>query len=178
MRQSIVLIGMMGAGKTAVGTELARRLGATFTDSDVEIQTAAAMTIPEIFARDGETFFRARETQVLSRILSGPPGVVATGGGAWLQAENRALIRASGVAVWLDCDLQTLWKRVRHRTTRPLLMTADPLGTLTDLLARRAPVYATADIRLRVASDDSIATTAARLIDAVRTTRPALLESA
>ena len=178
MRQSIVLIGMRGAGKTAVGSELARQLGVTFTDSDAEIQTAAAMTIPEIFARDGEAFFRARETQVLSRILSGPPAVVATGGGAWLQPANRQLIRNAALSVWLDCDLQILWNRVRHRTTRPLLMTADPFGTLSAMLEQRAPVYATADVRLRVGSDDSITLTAQRLLDAIRTTRPHLLEPA
>ena len=137
MRQSIVLIGMMGAGKTAVGTELARQLGVRFLDSDAEIEPAAALTVSEIFERFGESFFRDRETQVLERLLSGPAGILATGGGAWVQPRNRDLIGRSAVSVWLDCDLETLWRRVRSRPTRPLLKTPDPRGTLK-LAWRRA----------------------------------------
>ena len=148
MRRNIVLVGMMGAGKTALGTELARRLHVPFTDSDVEIETAAAMSISEIFARDGEPFFRDREAQVIARILKDMPRVISTGGGAWMQDRNRAAIRASGLSVWLDCDLETLWHRVRNRPTRPLLQTPDPRGTLDRLLRERAPVYALADVRV------------------------------
>lgn len=178
MKRSIVLIGLMGAGKSAVGAELARQLSVPFVDSDAEIEAAAAMTVSEIFARDGEAFFRDREHRVLARLLQAPPRVVATGGGAWMQAPNRGLIREAGVSVWLDCDLETLWRRVRHRPTRPLLQTPDPRGTLERLLAERAPVYATADITVEVGSHDSIQATTARVLDTIRQTRPELLEPA
>jgi shikimate kinase len=144
--KTVVLVGMMGAGKTAVGTVLARQLGVGFSDSDDEIVRAAAMTIPEIFARDGEAFFRAREAEVLARLLRGPPGVLSTGGGAFLSEANRAAIAASGVSVWLRADVEVLWSRVRHRAHRPLLRTADPRGTLAALAEARAPIYALADI--------------------------------
>ena len=175
---SIVLIGMMGAGKSAVGAELGRRLGVPVRDTDAEIARAAAMTIPEIFARDGEAFFRNRETEVLARLLSGPGGIVSTGGGAWMRPENRALIGAAGVTVWLNPTLATLWNRVRQKTTRPLLQTPDPRGTLERLHAERAPVYALADVTVDVRSADSVDTTATRVLDAIRAHRPDLLERA
>jgi shikimate kinase len=140
------MIGMMGAGKTAVGTALARLLGVGFLDSDEEIVRAAQMTVAEIFARDGEAFFRARESEVLARLLSGPPVVLSTGGGAFLADQNRRLIQGKGVSVWLKADLDLLWNRVRHKSTRPLLRTPDPKRTLTDLVAARGPVYALADV--------------------------------
>lgn len=168
MKRSIVLVGMMGAGKSAVGAELARRLGVPHLDTDAEIARAAAATIPEIFARDGEDFFRARETEVLGRVLRGPPAVVSTGGGAWMRPENRALVAEAGVSVWLDCPLALLWHRVRHKPTRPLLQTPDPLGTLTRLLAERAPTYALAEVTIPVREGDSIETTASRVLEAVR----------
>lgn len=146
LAKTVVLVGMMGAGKTAVGTALARLLGVGFIDSDDEIVRAAAMTIPEIFARDGEAFFRAREAEVLARLLRGPPRVLSTGGGAFMSEVNRAAIAASGVSVWLKADVEVLWARVRHRAHRPLLRTADPRGTLAALAGARAPVYALADI--------------------------------
>ena len=164
----ILLIGMMGAGKTAVGHELARRLRVPFTDSDTEIEAAAAMTISEIFARDGEAFFRDRESQVIARILGQGPGVISTGGGAWMQARNREMIRRRAMSVWLNCDLEILWHRVRQRATRPLLQTADPKGTLERLLAQRAPVYAMADLDFRVRAGDSIEQSATRLLQAIR----------
>lgn len=178
LRQSIVLIGMMGAGKTAVGTELARRLSAKFVDSDAEIETAAALTVSEIFQRYGEGFFRDRETQVLDRLLSGRPGVLATGGGAWVQPRNRELIAQSGVSVWLDCDVETLWRRVRARPSRPLLQTPDPRGTLERLLDARRPVYAQADVAVAVAPDDALAATVEKVLTAIRTARPEVLEPA
>lgn len=178
MRRSIVLIGMMGAGKSAVGAELGRRLGVPVRDTDTEIQAAAAATIPEIFARDGEAFFRARESEVLVRVLRGPPGIVSTGGGAWMRPENRAIISAAGVSVWLDCKLPILWQRVRHKPTRPLLQTADPRGTLERLLAERAPAYALADITVTVQDRDSVEATATRVLEAVRAHRPDILEPA
>lgn len=176
MKRHIVMIGMMGAGKTAIGSELARRLHVPFTNSDAEIEAAAAMSISEIFARDGETFFRDRETQVLSRILGGPPGVVSTGGGAWMRGENRDLIRSRGLSVWLNCDLETLWHRVRQRSTRPLLKTADPKGTLAALIEQRYPVYATAELTFLSRSGNSIEAATTRLLAAIRETDPTLLE--
>lgn len=176
LTRHIVLIGMMGAGKTAIGTELARRLRVPFTDSDAEIEAAAAMTITEIFARDGETFFRAREAQVLARLLAGPSGVVSTGGGAWMQPANRDLIGAHGVSVWLNCDPELLWNRVRQRPTRPLLQTADPKGTLLRLLAERTPVYAQAELEFLSHAGDSIERSTNRLISQLRAADPDLIK--
>lgn len=163
----IVLVGMMGAGKTAIGGELARRLGVPFRDSDAEIETAAAMTITEIFARDGEAFFRAREAEVLGRLLAGPASVISTGGGAFMQEGNRKAIGQAAVSVWLDCEIETLWQRVRQRPTRPLLQTADPKGTLIRLMEERAPVYGLADLRFRSQAGDSIETSTRRLLTAL-----------
>ncbi|MFD1796165.1 shikimate kinase [Paracoccus aurantiacus] len=176
MQGQIALVGMMGVGKTAVGQEIARQLGVVFTDIDTEIERAAAMSIPEIFARDGEAFFRNRESVVLQRILEGPRGVVSTGGGAWIQSQNRTLIRASGIAIWLDADIETLWARVRQRPTRPLLLTANPKETLQTLIASRRPVYSSADICVTTDSHSDIETTARRVIAAIRRDRPEMLE--
>lgn len=175
MQGQIALVGMMGVGKTAVGQEIARQLGIAFTDTDAEIERAAAMSIPEIFARDGETFFRGRESVVLQRLLEGPRGVISTGGGAWIQPQNRTLIRASGMAIWLDATLDTLWARVRQRPTRPLLLTQNPRETLANLLEVRRPVYARADLRVPTDSESDIETTARRVIKAIHDARPAFL---
>lgn len=176
MKRHIVMIGMMGAGKTAIGSELSRRLHVPFTDSDAEIEAAAAMSISEIFARDGETFFRDRETQVLSRILKGMPSIISTGGGAWMRGENRDLIKARSMSVWLNCDLETLWHRVRMRSTRPLLKTPDPKGTLAALIEQRYPTYATADLTFDARVDDSIEVATTRLIDQINAYDPKFLE--
>lgn len=176
LKRHIVLIGMMGAGKTAIGSEIARRYGVRFTDIDAEIEAAAAMTISEIFDRDGEEFFRRRETQVLSRILAGPPAIISTGGGAWMRPQNRKLIADSGLSVWLNCDLETLWHRVRQRSTRPLLKTADPKGTLARLIEERYPVYGLADLIFHSQGGDSIEASATRLIAEIRAADPDLLE--
>lgn len=177
MRRNIVLIGMMGAGKTAIGTELSRRLHVPFIDTDAEIERAATMSITEIFARDGEAFFRARESEVLSRMLSGRASIISTGGGAWIQPANREIIREKkGVSVWLNCDLETLWHRVKLRPTRPLLQTADPKGTLERLLAERNPIYAEADIEVAAQRHDSIEQTCNRVLEAIRATHPEVLE--
>ena len=175
LRRHIVLVGMMGAGKTALGSELARRLHVPFTDSDVEIETAAAMSISEIFARDGEPFFRNREAEVIARILKESPRVISTGGGAWMQDRNRAAIRAAGLSVWLACDLDILWHRVRQRSSRPLLQTADPKGTLARLLAERDPVYALAELAFPAHPGDSVDAATTRLMDAIRTADPTLV---
>ncbi len=147
--KTVALVGMPGSGKTAIGGALARRLKVPFRDSDEEIVAAANMSIAEIFARDGEPFFRAKEAQVIARLLTGPPAILSTGGGAFLQPANRAAIARRGIAVWLDADLDLLWSRVRHKDTRPLLRTADPRAALAALHAARAPHYAEADLSVR-----------------------------
>lgn len=175
LRRSVVLIGMMGAGKTAVGGQLARILSVPFLDSDEEIVKAANMSIAEIFARDGEAFFREKESQVLARLMAGPPAVISAGGGAFLNPGNRATIAAAGVAVWLKADLELLWSRVRHRNTRPLLRTADPKATLAALLEARAPVYALADLTVEAQPGASVEATARRVLAALEA-RPEVLE--
>lgn len=167
LRQTVVLIGMMGAGKTAVGGALARMLGVGFIDSDDEIERAANMSVAEIFARDGEAFFRRKESQVLARLMAGPPAVLSTGGGAFLAEENRRIIAERGVSVWLKVDLELLWSRVRGRGTRPLLRTADPRGTLAALLAARAPVYALADITVEAEAGNSVEASARKVLAAL-----------
>jgi shikimate kinase len=146
LMRPIALVGLMGAGKTSVGKRLASLLGVPFSDSDVEIETAAAMSVSEIFTRLGEPAFRDGERRVLARLLSGPPAVIATGGGAFVDPRTRAEIAACATSVWLRADLALLWDRVRDRPHRPLLQTADPRGVLADLLARRTPAYAEADV--------------------------------
>lgn len=176
MRRTVVMVGMMGSGKTAVGRALALRLGVPFLDSDAAIEEAARATIAEIFAQDGERFFRRRETEVIDRLLSGPPCILSTGGGAFLAERNRMAIAQKGVALRLDAPLALLWERVRNKDTRPLLQTADPLATLTDLYAARDPVYALAEISLPVNAASSIEDTADRVI-ALLKTRPDILET-
>lgn len=175
LKKTVVLVGMMGAGKTAVGKALAARLKVPFLDSDAEIEKAAARTIPEIFARDGEPFFRLKESQVIERLLDSQRGILSTGGGAFLAERNREAITARGVSVWLDADLALLWQRVRHKDSRPLLRTADPFATLGDLYRARVPVYALADLRVAVEPGFSIEDTAERVIEALLT-RPDVLE--
>lgn len=159
---------MMGAGKTAVGAALARQLGVPFLDSDEEISRAAQMPISEIFARDGEPFFRLRESEVLQRLLGGPPAILSTGGGAFLSERNRAAIAEKGVSVWLKADLELLWQRVRHKTTRPLLRTPDPKDTLRKLLEVRSPVYALADVVVEAEPDLSVDGMAGKVIQALK----------
>jgi shikimate kinase len=151
---------MMGSGKTAVGTALARRLGVAFVDQDEEIEKAANRTIAEIFRENGEPFFRDKETRVLARLMEGPPCVLSTGGGAFLSARNRELISAHGVAVWLKAELNLLWARVRYRGTRPLLMTKNPYETLRDLYQARTPIYSLAPVQVQAFSNYSIEDTA------------------
>ena len=150
--RSIVMIGMMGAGKTSIGKRLAARLGTAFVDADTEIETAAGMSIPEIFARHGEAYFRDGERRVIARLLAGGPKVIATGGGAYMNARTREEIARLGISVWLKADFDVLLRRVRKRTNRPLLQTANPEATLRRLMEDRYPVYAAAD--LTVLSND------------------------
>lgn len=175
LAKTVVLVGMMGAGKTAVGTAVARQLGVEFKDSDEEIVRAASRTIAEIFERDGEPFFRARETEVIGRLLRGTPCVLSTGGGAFLSDANRALIHDVGVSVWLCADLELLWQRVRHKTTRPLLRTANPRETLRELYEARQPFYAKADILVESAAERSVEDMASRVVEALKQ-RPDVLE--
>ncbi|HWV21207.1 MAG TPA: shikimate kinase [Devosia sp.] len=142
----LILVGMMGAGKTTVGRRLATRLGRRFLDSDEEIEKAAQMTIPEIFAQRGEPEFRTGEMRVIARLLKENDLVLATGGGAFVNPETRALVKAGAVSVWLKADLDVLFERVSRRSNRPLLKTADPKGTLEKLIADRYPIYAEADV--------------------------------
>jgi len=144
--RNIVLIGMMGAGKTSVGKRLAMALGIPFTDADHEIETAANMTIPEIFETYGEDHFRDGERKVIARLLSDGPKVIATGGGAIVNTETRKRIARKSISVWLKADLQILLERVRRRSNRPLLRSADPEAVLRGLLAEREPLYTQADI--------------------------------
>lgn len=167
LRRSVVLVGMMGSGKTAVGKALAARLGVPFLDSDAAIEEAAQASIAEIFARDGEAFFRDREAEVIARLLSGVPAVLSTGGGAFMAPRNRAEISARGVSVWLDVPFELLWERVRHKDTRPLLRTADPRGTLAQIFGARVPVYGLADIAVRARAGFSVEETAEQVIEAL-----------
>jgi shikimate kinase len=147
-KRAIVLIGMMGAGKSTVGRRLAARLGLNFVDADTEIEAAAGMSIPDIFAAHGEQSFRDGEVRVIARLLEGAPCVVATGGGAWMRTDTRERIRAKGVSLWLKADPDVLLRRVKRRSDRPLLQNADPAATIEKLVAERYPVYAEADLTL------------------------------
>ncbi|MDB5613354.1 MAG: Shikimate kinase [Devosia sp.] len=142
----LVLVGMMGAGKTTVGRRLATRLNRNFLDSDEEIEKAAQMTIPEIFEQRGEPEFRAGETRVIARVLKEHGVVLATGGGAFVNLETRALMKAEAVTVWLKAEIDILFERVSRRSNRPLLKTANPRATLQKLIDDRYPIYAEADV--------------------------------
>jgi shikimate kinase len=148
--RSIVLVGMMGVGKSSIGRRLAARLGVPFVDADAEIEKAAGMSIADIFARHGEADFRSGEARVIARLLDGGPQVLATGGGAVMNADTRAAIKAKGVSIWLSAEFDVLMRRINKRKNdRPLLQTADPAATLRELLVAREPVYAQADLTVR-----------------------------
>ncbi|SFZ85774.1 shikimate kinase [Devosia enhydra] len=155
----IVLVGMMGAGKTTVGRRLAQRLGRRFIDSDEEIESAAGMSIEDLFKAHGEPEFRAGEARVVSRLLREPGVVLGTGGGAFMNAETRAEIARQAVSIWLKADLDVLFARVSRRSNRPLLKTANPRETLKGLMDTRYPVYAEADVTVlsREVSQDQVA---------------------
>lgn len=145
-RRSVVLVGLMGCGKSSVGRRLAQRLGVTFVDADDEIEAAAGKSINEIFADHGESYFRDGERKVIARLLNQGPQVLATGGGAFMNAETRAAVRSAGVSVWLKAELPVLMRRVSKRTNRPLLKVQDPEKVMRDLMDKRYPVYQEADI--------------------------------
>ncbi|SDF40996.1 shikimate kinase [Thalassobaculum litoreum DSM 18839] len=147
LARPLVLVGLMGAGKSSIGRRLAHRLGVAFADADTEIEKAAGRTIPEIFEAFGEEEFRNGERRVIRRLIeSGGPRVLATGGGAFMADDTRALIKAESMSLWLKADFETLFERVSKRSNRPLLKTADPKATLRDLMRKRYPVYAEADL--------------------------------
>jgi shikimate kinase len=145
-RRSIVLVGMMGAGKSSVGRRLAVRLGLPFADADTEIEAAAGMSITDIFERHGEPAFRSGEARVIGRLLDAGPQVLATGGGAFMNADTRAAIREKAVSVWLKAEFEVLMRRIKRRTDRPMLKTDDPAQTLRRLIELRYPTYAEADL--------------------------------
>jgi shikimate kinase len=144
--RSIVLVGMPGAGKSAVGRRLAAKLALPFVDADTEIEKAAGMSIPDIFSAHGELYFRAGEARVIARLLEHGPQVLATGGGAFMNAETRALLRGKAVTIWLKAEFDVLMRRIKRRADRPLLKTDDPAATLKALIAEREPVYREADM--------------------------------
>ena len=146
--RSITLIGLMGAGKSTIGRKLSQMLQLPFHDTDTEIETAAQMTVAELFAAYGEPEFRALEARVVARLSRDGPQVLATGGGAYMSAETRQLLQKSAVTVWLKADVDVLMERVQRRGNRPLLAAADPRGVMLDLIEKRYPVYAEADITI------------------------------
>ncbi len=148
--RSIVLIGMMGVGKSSIGRRLAARLGIPFVDADAEIERAAQMSIADFFARHGEAAFRSGEARVIARLLNGGPQVLATGGGAVMEPATRELIREKGVSIWLSAEFELLLRRIsKRKAERPMLQTADPAATLRELLAVREPIYAQADLTVQ-----------------------------
>jgi shikimate kinase len=149
INRPIVLIGMMGVGKTSIGKRLAARLNCDFADADEEIERAAGMSIAEIFEKFGEPYFRDGERRVIARLIDGSPKVIATGGGAFINEETRALILSRALSIWLDADIKILVDRVSRRGHRPLLKDRDPVEVLTELGKVRNPLYAAADIHVR-----------------------------
>lgn len=167
--RSIVLIGMMGVGKSSIGRRLGTRLGIPFVDADAEIERAAGMSIADIFARHGEDAFRSGEARVIARLLNGGPQVLATGGGAVMNAATRALIQQRGISIWLSAEFDLLLRRIsKRKSERPLLQTADPAATLRELMAEREPIYAQADVTVQsrdVPHDAVVAEIIERLAD-------------
>jgi shikimate kinase len=164
--RSIVFVGLMGAGKTAIGRKVASELGIGFVDSDQEIEAASRMTVPELFELYGEAEFRALEQRVIARILEGGPQVLSTGGGAYMNAHTREAICGHGVSVWLKADIDVLMERVAKKQNRPLLKTADPRATMERLMAERYPVYASADVTV-LTRDERKEVIAAEVVEAL-----------
>lgn len=165
-QRSIVFVGLMGAGKTAVGRKVAQGLRLSFTDSDHEIESVSRMTVPDLFERYGEPEFRALEERVLGRLLEHGPQVVSTGGGAFMNERTRAVIAVHGVSVWLKADLDTLMTRVAKKRNRPLLKDSDPRAVMQHLMAERHPIYALADLTVNT-RDDRKEVIALEVIDAL-----------
>ena len=169
LKKPVVLVGMMGSGKTAIGRALSLALDVPFKDSDSEMALAANMSVSEIFKRDGETFFRAAETRIISRLLSDVPCILATGGGVFMNAENRSLISKIGVSVLLEVDLDLLWERVRNKKSRPLLNTKNPRETLVSIYNKRKDFYNMADMKVKATAGNSIAQTTQCVVDKLLT---------
>jgi shikimate kinase len=146
--RSVVLVGMMGVGKSTIGRRLSARLRLPFVDADVEIEAAAGMSIPDIFETHGEPHFRDGEARVIARLIDNGPGVLATGGGAFLREETRNRIHAKAVSIWLKADAEIIMRRVKRRVDRPLLQTADPAATVGRLIAEREPIYRQANLTI------------------------------
>lgn len=164
--RSIVLVGLMGAGKSTVGRRLAAMLGRDFVDADDAIEEAARRSIPEIFEEFGEAYFRDGERRVIARLIEERHGVIATGGGAFVNDETRALILGEAIAVWIDCDIDTLVERTSRRDTRPLLRGGDPKAILSDLFEKRKPYYSQAQVRV-MSEDGPHKDTARAIIEAI-----------
>jgi shikimate kinase len=174
--RSIVLVGMMGVGKSSIGRRLATRLGIPFVDADTEIEKAAGMSVADIFARHGEPDFRSGEARVIARLLDGGPQVLATGGGAFMNDKTRAAIRTKGVSIWLKAELDVLLRRLgKRKNERPLLQTVDPAETLRVLLEEREPIYAEADLTVysrEVVHDAIVADIMTALVALLETAAP------
>lgn len=165
--RSVVFVGLMGAGKTAIGRKVATAMGLPFVDSDNEIETVSRMSVADLFERYGEPEFRALESRVIQRLLEQGPQVVSTGGGAFMNEQTRQAITAHGLSVWLKAELDVLMERVGKKPNRPLLKNADPRGTMQRLMAERYPVYALADITVET-REDRREVIAAEAVDALR----------
>lgn len=148
-KRNLVLVGLMGAGKSAIGKLVASELSIPFIDSDHEIERVSRMTIPELFEKYGEPEFRKLENRVIKRLLRSGPRVLSTGGGAFMNGDTRASIKSAGLSLWLDADLETLWERVIKRDNRPLLKTENPKQTLENLMTARYPTYALSDLAVK-----------------------------
>ena len=146
LKKTVVLVGMMGSGKSAIGKAVSSILDVPFRDADVEIERAAKLSISEIFERHGEEFFRDKEYQVINRLLKEKCCILATGGGAYMNKKISTSIKEKGISVWLNADLETLWKRVKHKRSRPLLLTNNPRETLANIYSDRIETYSLADI--------------------------------
>ena len=169
--RTVALVGLMGAGKSTVGRRLASKLGRPFVDSDDEIEKAAGLSVADIFALHGEEEFRRVERKVLQRLLDGPPQILATGGGAYLDTETRELMRRHAITIWLNADLETLWKRVSRRNHRPLLRRPDAKEVLSNLFDERRPIYELADLTVP-SVDGPHSKTVTSIIKALETWKP------
>jgi len=164
LKKTVALVGMMGSGKSAIGKVIASILDVPFVDADVEIEKAAKLSIPEIFERHGEKFFRDKEGQVIGRLLKDKPCILATGGGAFINNNIRTSIKNHSVSVWLNADVETLWKRVKHKSTRPLIRTGNPKKTLINIYKERIETYSLADVIIESKGTSSLEKMANRVI--------------